>query len=79
MTVDMMIKDATYEAKVKAKAEGRAEGKAEGKAEGLAEGASNEKRAATLRMLEAGMTIEAIQIATNLSEEEILALQKDNS
>ena len=67
MTVEMMIKDATYEAKV------------EGKAEGLAEGASKEKRDTALRMLKAGMALDAIQIATDLSEEEILALQKSNS
>ncbi len=75
MTVEMMIKDAAYEAKEA----GRAEGLAEGKAEGLAEGASKEKRDTALRMLKAGMALDAIQIATDLSEEEILALQKSNS
>ena len=39
MTVEMMIKDATYEAKV------------EGKAEGLAEGASKEKHDTALRIV----------------------------
>ena len=75
MTVEMMIRDAAYEAKEA----GRAEGLAEGKVEGLAEGASKEKCATALRMLKAGMKLEAVQIATDLSMEEILALQKSNS
>jgi len=76
MTVEMMLKDAAYEARMEGIAEGKEEGKAEGLAEGLAEGASMEKRETVKRMLEAGMAIESIRIATGLTEEEILSVQK---
>lgn len=63
MTVEMMLKDAAYEARM------------EGKAEGIAEGIHYTAK----RMLEAGMPLESIRTATGLTDEEILKIQKDNS
>ena len=54
---------------------GREEGLAEGRAEGRAEGKAEVKTEVAMRMLKAGMSIEQIAEFTQLSLEEIEALQ----
>jgi predicted transposase YdaD len=51
--------------------EGRAEGRAEGRVEGLVEGRAIEKRENIQSLLKAGVTMETIATALNLTEEEV--------
>jgi predicted transposase/invertase (TIGR01784 family) len=73
------LSDAKEEGKAEGKAEGLAEGKAEGlaegKAEGLAEGEALGRKKSALLMLAAGLPVETISQCTDLSIQEIEALQ----
>ena len=50
----------------------------EGHAKGLEEGADNNRKETALRMLKANLAVDMIRIATGYTEEEILALAKEN-
>jgi len=58
--------------------EGHAKGLEEGHAKGLEEGADNNRKETALRMLKANLAVDMIRIATGYTEEEILALAKEN-
>ena len=58
--------------------EGHAKGLEEGHAKGLEEGFDNNRKETALRMLKANLAVDMIQIATGYTEEEILALAKEN-
>ena len=58
------------------KSEGRAEGKAEGKAEGRAEGKAESTKAIALKLLQGGMGLPEVAHITELSEDELKALQE---
>ena len=62
---------ARQEGKAEGLAEGEAKGKAEGKAEGLAEG----QRTIARRLLAAGLSVELVAEGTELSVDEVIALQ----
>ena len=55
-------------------AEGKSLGLAEGKSLGLAEGALQTKRKTAMKLLQFGLSAEAIAQATDLSKEEVAAL-----
>ena len=74
LTEEMVLRDC---AKV-AMENGYAKGLEEGHAKGLEEGADNNRKETALRMLKANIAVDVIQIATGYTEEEILALAKEN-
>ena len=53
----------------------RKEGKEEGHAEGLAEGEAKAKQTIALRLLAAGLSVEAVATGTALTVEQVRALQ----
>jgi predicted transposase/invertase (TIGR01784 family) len=57
--------------------EGEAKGKAEGKAEGKVEGKAEATRKLALNLLQIGMSLEQISQVTELSLEQVQALQKE--
>ena len=74
MTEEMVLRDC---AKV-AMENGYAKGLEEGHAKGLEEGADNNRKETALRMLKANLSVDMIRIATGYTEEDILALAKEN-
>ena len=78
MTEEMVLRDCAKAARKVALEEGRAIGMEEGLAKGLEEGANKNRRETALRMLKANIAVDVIQIATGYTEEEILALAKEN-
>ncbi|MBR6173282.1 MAG: Rpn family recombination-promoting nuclease/putative transposase [Eubacterium sp.] len=85
MTLEMLIndrlhaavKEARSEGLAEGRTEGRAEGLVEGKAEGLTEGRFDEKKKTVIRMLNAGITEDMIQVATGLTSEEVDLIRKE--
>ena len=86
LTEEMVLRDCAKAARKVALEEGRAIGVEEGRAigleeghvKGLKEGADKNRRETALRMLKANIAVDVIQIATGYTEEEILALAKEN-
>ena len=74
LTEEMVLRDC---AKV-AMENGYAKGLEEGHAKGLEEGADNNRKETALRMLKENLSVDMIRIATGYTEEEILALAKEN-
>ena len=66
-----VIRTAEEEARERGHAIGLAEGRAEGREEGLSEGRAIEKRENIQNLLKAGVTMETIATALNLTEEEV--------
>ena len=82
MTEEMVLRDCAKVAMengyAKGLEEGHAKGLEEGHAKGLEEGVDNNRKETALRMLKAKIAVDVIQIATGYTEEEILALAKEN-
>ncbi len=57
--------------------EGRAEGRAKGRAEGRAEGKAEITRKVAINLLRIGMSLEQIAQVTELSLEQVQALQRE--
>ena len=82
MTEEMVLRDCAKVAMengyAKGLEEGHAKGLEEGHAKGLEEGGDNNRKETALRMLKANLAVDMIRIATGYTEEEILALAKEN-
>ena len=78
MVLATRIKDARRAGYVEGEAKGRADGLAEGREEGLAEGEAKKSRETAIKMLKKHKPLSEIKEFTDMSEEEIVRLAKEN-
>ena len=82
MVLATRIKDARragyVEGEAKGRADGLAEGEAKGREEGLAEGEAKKSRETAIKMLKKHKPLSEIKEFTDISEEEIVRLAKEN-
>ena len=78
MVLATRIKDARRAGYVEGEAKGRADGLAEGREEGLAEGEAKKSRETAIKMLKKHKPLSEIKEFTDISEEEIVRLAKEN-
>ena len=78
MVLATRIKDARRAGYVEGEAKGRADGLAEGREEGLAEGEAKKSRGTAIKMLKKHKPLSEIKEFTDMSEEEIVRLAKEN-